>query len=91
MKNFSILFTLLITCSFTTFTNAQAAKTLSKANQHCGIEAIPTPIKTKTTIKPSKKSLATTKKRRLKSYQNNHKINRKRKAITLDHAIAAKE
>ena len=90
MKNFRILFILLITCHFTVFTNSQTTK-LAASEAACASTTAPTSIKSIKVTHSTKKPLKVTKQRRLKNYQSNHKINRKRKAITPDNVVATKE
>jgi len=63
--------------------DAQTAKKLNCTNQQCNATTKPILTKRTTCTTPSAKTLASasTKKRRLKNYQSNHKIARKRKNL----------
>ncbi len=90
MKNFRIVFILLISCGVSVL-NAQTSnlqkitkETCAQKNAICSTKSINPPT-------PPKKSLAVAKQRRLKSYQSNHKIARKRKTIIATNAIATRD
>ena len=91
MKKFRTLFTLLVFCCFAILTNAQTKNMQVTPSKQCASRTTIAPSKATTATPPVKKPLATTKQRRLKNYQSNHKIIRKRKSIKLENAIAAKE
>lgn len=92
MKNFRTLLTLLVVCCFVKITNAQTKNIIPSAPEQCTSKEMVATSKSTTTAPPLvKKSLAATKQRRLKNYQYNPRITRKRKTIKLENVIAVKE
>ena len=90
MKNFRIVFVLLITCSFSVL-NAQTSNVQKITKETCAQKRAICSTKSINPPTPPNKSLATTKQRRLKSYQSNHKIARKRKTVAPTNSIAARD
>jgi len=87
VKNFRIVFILFIGYFFCNSAVAQTAtQTLNKCKKNASVCILMTAA---VVAKKDKKATVLTKKRRLKSYQHNPKITRKRKNFQPDMAIAA--
>ena len=87
VKNFRIVFILLICCPFCNNVVAQTAtQPLNKCKKNASVCVL---VTANLVAKKDKKTVVITKKRRLKSYQHNPKITRKRKNFQPDMAIAA--
>ncbi len=89
MKKIRIVFILLTTCNFSIL-NAQTANLQPIFNKICAQKMAICSTKSIHPKTPPKKSLAVTKQRRLKSYQSNHKIARKRKMVSSTKSIACR-
>lgn len=87
VKNFRIVFILFVCYSFCNGAVAQTAtKILNKCKKNASVCVL---VTDNLVAKKDKKEVAITKRRRLKSYQHNPKITRKRKNFQPDMAIAA--
>lgn len=92
MKNIRIIFSLFLFCTFSIIVTAQ---TNTNTADLCLVKGkkIEVVVKTKTvkTENTPRKVVVSTKQRRLKSYQSNHKIARKRKATVPENTLAVSE
>ena len=79
-------------CICTVFVNAQIATNLpADTKEICTQKTAISSTKSINPQTPPKKSLIVTKQRRLKSYQSNHKIARKRKATVVKNMLSVNE